>query len=54
MAADGSKIGRTFCFTCAGITDIDILVTDSTADEEELQRIRDKGVKVVLADKKPV
>ena len=52
VAADGSKIGRTFCFTCANITDIDILVTDSSADEEELDRIRERGVRVVVADKK--
>lgn len=50
VAADGSKIGRTFCFNSAGITDIDILVTDSSADPEELSRIREMGVQVILAD----
>lgn len=51
VAADGSKIGRTFCFTSADITDIDILITDSTADEEELDKMREKGVQIILADK---
>lgn len=50
VAADGSKIGRTFCFTSADITDIDILVTDSSADPEELDRMREKGIEIVLAD----
>ncbi|MBT9775301.1 DeoR family transcriptional regulator [Clostridium sp. MCC353] len=51
VAADGSKVGRTFCFTSAEITDIDILVTDSSADPKELERMREKGVEIVLADK---
>jgi len=50
VAADGSKVGRTFCFTSAEITDIDILVTDSSADPEELRKMREKGIEIVLAD----
>ena len=50
VAADGSKVGCTFCFTSAAITDIDILVTDSSADSEELKKMREKGVQIVMAD----
>lgn len=49
-AADGSKIGRVFNFTSVPISSIDILVTDSSADPQELKKIRAAGVKVVLAD----
>lgn len=51
VAADGSKVGRTFCFTSAAITDIDLVVTDSSADPAELDRMREKKVKIILADK---
>lgn len=50
IAADGSKIGKTFCFTSVSLNKCDILVTDSSADPVELQRIRDTGLKVMLAD----
>lgn len=51
VAADGSKIGRTFCFTSADITNIDILITDSTADAEELDKMCEKGVQIIVADR---
>lgn len=51
VAADGSKVGRTFCFTSVPLHKLDILVTDSSADPEELDRIRDSGLEVILADK---
>lgn len=51
VVADGSKIGQTFCFSSASISDIDILVTDSSADPTELKLIQDAGVKIILADK---
>lgn len=50
VAADGSKVGRIFCYTSAAITDIDILVTDSSADQEELESIRKLGIQIILAD----
>lgn len=49
-AADSSKIGKVFNFSTSHISNIDILVTDSGADSRELQKIRDAGVKVILAD----
>lgn len=50
IAADGSKIGRTFSFTSFPLSAVDILVTDSSADRDELSRIRDLGIRVILAD----
>lgn len=50
IAADGSKIGKTFCFTSFPLDAVDILVTDSSADSEELSRIRELGIQVILAD----
>ena len=50
VAADGSKIGRIFNFASAPISSIDLLVTDSSASSQELERIRSAGVNVVLVD----
>lgn len=50
VAADSSKIGKTYNFNTAPLSNIDLLVTDSGADPEQLQKIRHEGVKVVLAD----
>ena len=48
-AADpSSKIGRSHSFITCPIQDIDILVTLSTADEEEIRKIQDCGVQVIL------
>ncbi len=46
IIADSSKIGKTFSFTSAKIQDIDILITGSEADPEELRKIREKGVEI--------
>ncbi len=45
---DGSKIGRVTLARLASITDIDLLVTDDTADAEEIERIKALGVKVKI------
>lgn len=50
VVADGTKIGKFYCYTSVSLEDIDILVTDSSADACELDRIRQAGVEVVLAD----
>lgn len=50
VIADGSKVGASFCFISCQISDIDILVTDRSADAEELERLRTCGVDVILAD----
>jgi DeoR family transcriptional regulator of aga operon len=47
VVADGSKIGRDALAQCCAIGEIDVLITDTTADAEEVRRIRDAGVEVV-------
>lgn len=46
VVADGSKIGRITLAKVADLTDVHDLVTDSTADSDELARIRARGVRV--------
>lgn len=53
VVADGTKIGKMFCFTSAPLESIDMLVTDSSANPDELERIAAHHVKVVLADQLP-
>ena len=50
IAADGSKIGKTSCFTCLPLSQVDMLVTDSSADKEEVALIRKAGVEVRIVD----
>lgn len=50
VAADGSKIGKTFNFISAPIQSVDLLVTDSSADTDALEKIRERGIEIVLAD----
>lgn len=50
VLADGSKVGKTCSFQSANITAIDILITDSTADPQELDSIRSKGIQVIIAE----
>lgn len=47
VLADGSKIGKTALARIAGMDAFDTLVTDSTADEEQLELIRYSGVEAV-------
>ena len=48
VVADGSKVGRPALAQCCAIQEIAILITDGSADPDELQRIRDAGVEVVV------
>ena len=50
VVADGSKVGRVAFAQLAEIHEVAMLITDSTADPAELQRIRDAGVEVVIVD----
>lgn len=50
VAADGSKIGRVTLARIADAARIDLLVTDTSADPEELDRLRDLGVAVHLVE----
>ena len=49
VAADGSKVGKTYCFTSGLLNAVDILVTDSSADPAELEKIRSCGVRILIA-----
>ncbi|ROR55919.1 DeoR family transcriptional regulator [Luteococcus japonicus] len=44
--ADGSKVGQVTLARLARLDEIDVLVTDSTADSAELERIRQHGIQV--------
>ena len=50
VAADPSKVGRCHSYITCDIHDIDILVTLSNADAEELRKIADAGIQVIFAD----
>lgn len=50
VVADGSKIGVKHNFHSGKITDITHLITDSSADPIELERIRQAGVEIIIAD----
>ena len=50
VVADGSKVGRVTLARMAEPSQIDLLITDTTADPDELQRLRDEGVTVHLVE----
>lgn len=52
VVADGSKIGRTRNYKSADIDMIDMLITTTKANSEELDKIRKMGVEIILADEK--
>jgi DeoR family transcriptional regulator, aga operon transcriptional repressor len=49
VVADGSKIGRAALARMAESAQIDMLITDDSADADELERLRALGVEVVVA-----
>ncbi|MCB0910496.1 MAG: DeoR/GlpR transcriptional regulator [Propionibacteriaceae bacterium] len=49
VVADGSKVGHAAFASMADIAEIDVLVTDDSADAEELARLRALGVQVIVA-----
>lgn len=51
VVADGSKIGLTRSFFSGKITEITHLVTDISADPDELENLRAAGVEVILAER---
>lgn len=50
VVADGSKVGITSSFSCVPLNKIAVLVTDHSADADELEAIRAAGVEVVVCD----
>jgi DeoR family transcriptional regulator of aga operon len=49
VVADGSKIGRAYLAAICPITDVSVLVTDSSADAAGLDAIRRGGTEVIIA-----
>lgn len=49
VVADGSKIGHAALAQMASAPEVDVLITDDSADSGELARLRALGVEVVLA-----
>lgn len=50
VVADGSKVGRVTLAQMADASSVDVLITDSSADPEALERLRDAGVTVHLVE----
>ncbi len=50
VVADGSKIGRLALAQVASTDQVDVLITDATADPDELDRLRSAGVEVIVVD----
>lgn len=50
VVGDGSKVGRVTFAQMAGPDRIDVLITDSTADREELDRLRALGITVHVVE----
>jgi DeoR/GlpR family transcriptional regulator of sugar metabolism len=48
VVADGSKIGATSNFAGVPLEQVSVLITDSTADEEELNALRATGLRVIV------
>ncbi|GAA1626243.1 DeoR/GlpR family DNA-binding transcription regulator [Georgenia ruanii] len=50
VVADGSKVGRVTLAKMADLSEVDVLVTDSSADPTALEAIRAAGVEVHVAE----
>ena len=50
IVTDGSKVGRTKNYKSADIKQIDILITTSRADPQELEKIKNAGIQLILTD----
>jgi DeoR family transcriptional regulator, aga operon transcriptional repressor len=50
VVADGSKVGRVTFAQMADAAQVDTLITDTTADREELERLRAAGVTIHLVE----
>ena len=50
IIADGSKVGKRNNFVKYQISEVDILITDSTADTAVLEKIKAQGVEVIVVD----
>jgi DeoR/GlpR family transcriptional regulator of sugar metabolism len=48
VVAEGKKLGRSVFATIGPITDIDTIITDITASEDQVRSIRDIGIEVIV------
>lgn len=49
VLSDASKLGREPVFTFATLPEVDVLVTDTSASDEDLAPVREAGIEVILA-----
>jgi DeoR family transcriptional regulator of aga operon len=49
VVADGSKIGEVELARLCGIDDIDLLITDSSANPKVLDALRERNLEIILA-----
>jgi DeoR family transcriptional regulator of aga operon len=50
LVADGSKVGAVSLVHIYGIDEVDLLITDSTADAEAVDALREHGVHITIAE----
>ncbi|WBU36760.1 DeoR/GlpR family DNA-binding transcription regulator [Homoserinibacter sp. YIM 151385] len=50
VVADGSKLGRLALAQVASLEQVDLLVTDSSAEPEQLERLREAGLSITVVD----
>ncbi|NQV85745.1 MAG: DeoR/GlpR transcriptional regulator, partial [Woeseiaceae bacterium] len=48
VLADSTKLGNRSNFVCCPLSDVDILITDSDADESQLKLFRDNDIEVIV------
>lgn len=48
VVADGTKVGRRGFTPIAPVESVDVLVTDQSADPDEISKLRDAGVEVIV------
>lgn len=49
VLADGSKVGHSSFFRLCAVSDVDMLITDSSADPVEVAKLRQAGLRVLVA-----
>lgn len=50
LLCDHSKLGRKAVYRFCELRDVDILITDSEADEKQIREVEENGVRVIIAD----
>lgn len=48
VLADSTKLGKRSNFICCPLSDVDILITDSDADPDQIQRFEDNDIEVIV------